>query len=235
MEIHKPKPIHNWRDFLKEVGIIVLGVSIALAAEQTVEYFHWRSEVAQARQALRAEITAVDEFYLWRVAIAPCLDSRLAKAQQAIDEIAAGHKIEAPDVNVRGTGALLSDSEWQSERSAQTLTHFPRQELAKMSRFYAQVPEFVTWETKEADAWWALRVLELSGEGIGAEDLSQLRLNLQVARHHGWLIELNARRMLAVSDALGVGRPRPDRERVSKFCTMKGADFARYLDEKEPR
>jgi len=36
MEIHKPKPIHNWREFLKEVGIIVLGVGIALAAEQAV-------------------------------------------------------------------------------------------------------------------------------------------------------------------------------------------------------
>ena len=32
MEIHKPKPIHNWRDFIKEVGTIVLGVSIALGA-----------------------------------------------------------------------------------------------------------------------------------------------------------------------------------------------------------
>jgi dihydropteroate synthase len=33
MDIHKPKPIHNWRDFLKEVGTIVLGVSIALAQQ----------------------------------------------------------------------------------------------------------------------------------------------------------------------------------------------------------
>ena len=67
------------------------------------------------------------------------------------------------------------------------------------------------------------------------DDPSQLRLNLQVARHHGWLIELNARRMPAVSDGLGVGRPKPDTERISKFCTMNGADFARYLDAKEPR
>jgi hypothetical protein len=30
MEIHKPKPVHGWRDFAKEVGIIVLGVLSAL-------------------------------------------------------------------------------------------------------------------------------------------------------------------------------------------------------------
>jgi hypothetical protein len=30
MDIHKPKPIHNWREFLKEYAIIVLGVLTAL-------------------------------------------------------------------------------------------------------------------------------------------------------------------------------------------------------------
>jgi hypothetical protein len=43
VEIHKPKPIHNWREFLKEVGTIVLGVCVALGAEQTVEWVHWRN------------------------------------------------------------------------------------------------------------------------------------------------------------------------------------------------
>lgn len=34
MHIHLPKPLHGWREFLAEVGIIVLGVLIALGAEQ---------------------------------------------------------------------------------------------------------------------------------------------------------------------------------------------------------
>lgn len=37
MDIHKPKPIHNWREFLSEIGVIVLGVLIALGAEQSIE------------------------------------------------------------------------------------------------------------------------------------------------------------------------------------------------------
>jgi hypothetical protein len=36
MDIHKPKLWHGLRDFLKEHGIIVLGVLTALAAEQAV-------------------------------------------------------------------------------------------------------------------------------------------------------------------------------------------------------
>ena len=49
MEFHKPKPIRNWREFLKEFGTIVLGVSVALAAEQAVEWWHWRGQVAETR------------------------------------------------------------------------------------------------------------------------------------------------------------------------------------------
>ena len=33
MEVHKAKPIHRWRDVLKEWGIIVLGVLTALAID----------------------------------------------------------------------------------------------------------------------------------------------------------------------------------------------------------
>ena len=28
MEVHRPKPIHHWREFVKEVGIIVLGGAV---------------------------------------------------------------------------------------------------------------------------------------------------------------------------------------------------------------
>jgi hypothetical protein len=37
MDIHKPKPIHNFREFLSEIGVIVCGVLIALILEQAVE------------------------------------------------------------------------------------------------------------------------------------------------------------------------------------------------------
>ena len=37
MHFHLPKPLHGWREFAGEVGIIVVGVLIALAAEQVVK------------------------------------------------------------------------------------------------------------------------------------------------------------------------------------------------------
>ena len=58
MDIHRPKSLESWREFAKEVGVIVLGVCIALAGEQTVEWLHWRYEIAEARHALDQEVAA---------------------------------------------------------------------------------------------------------------------------------------------------------------------------------
>jgi hypothetical protein len=56
MDIHKPKPWHGVREFLKEYAIIVVGVLTALGAEQAAEWGHRTEEVAQARKALHREI-----------------------------------------------------------------------------------------------------------------------------------------------------------------------------------
>ena len=77
MDVHKPKPVHTWREFLKEYAIIVLGVITALAAEQAVEWLHWRHEVELGRNAIAGEITAHNEWYRFRVAIAPCIERRM--------------------------------------------------------------------------------------------------------------------------------------------------------------
>ncbi len=58
MDIHKPKPFHGWREFLKEYGIIVLGVLTALAFEQVVEMIRDHSRAEETRRNVRAEIVA---------------------------------------------------------------------------------------------------------------------------------------------------------------------------------
>ena len=56
MDIHKPKPWHGVREFLKEYVIIVVGVLTALAAEQGVEWLHWRHQAEVTEARLEAEM-----------------------------------------------------------------------------------------------------------------------------------------------------------------------------------
>ena len=48
MHFHLPKPMHGWRDFAGEIAIIVIGVLIALGAEQVIESWTWERKVAGA-------------------------------------------------------------------------------------------------------------------------------------------------------------------------------------------
>src|SRR5438309_8052346 len=78
MHVHLPKPLHGWRAFAGEVGIIVVGVLIALGAEQVVQNFTWQRGVRDFRAALDTEVRfdlAASEF---RVGQTPCLTRRLA-------------------------------------------------------------------------------------------------------------------------------------------------------------
>ena len=67
MRFHLPKPLHGWREFAGEVGIIVLGVLIALGAEQLIETIRSRSEVAQFRSAVDHELASDLAAYRYRI------------------------------------------------------------------------------------------------------------------------------------------------------------------------
>jgi hypothetical protein len=55
MRIRLPKPLHGWRAFVGEVGIIVVGVLIALGGQQAMEAVHQGAQVRDMTNKLRAE------------------------------------------------------------------------------------------------------------------------------------------------------------------------------------
>jgi hypothetical protein len=57
LDVHAPhESVHTWKDFLIHIATIVIGLLIAIALEQTVEFFHHRHEVAETRAALHEEM-----------------------------------------------------------------------------------------------------------------------------------------------------------------------------------
>jgi cytochrome c oxidase cbb3-type subunit III len=48
MEIHKPKPIQNWRGFLKQLGIMLVGIGIVLAVPAAAQDHQYSAEQIQA-------------------------------------------------------------------------------------------------------------------------------------------------------------------------------------------
>src|SRR6185369_8319929 len=77
MHFHLPKPLHGWREFAGEVGIIVIGVLIALGAEQLVETAHWRHQVEAFRSVVHRELADNLGTYEYRIKENGCVKRRL--------------------------------------------------------------------------------------------------------------------------------------------------------------
>lgn len=90
MHVHVPKPLHGWRAFTGEVGIIVLGVLIALGAEQFVESLHWRQQVHETRTAIDAELSHDLAALQFRLDRRDCVTNRLAELDRWSRAIGSG-------------------------------------------------------------------------------------------------------------------------------------------------
>jgi hypothetical protein len=140
MHFRLPKPLHGWREFTGEVGIIVIGVLIALGAEQVVESFHWNAEAAKARAALRAEVRDDDlpQAYA-RLAIAPCLDAQLKQLQDAVDSNMDRSRFAALAKTYLPPSRTWDDEAWKAVVATGVLAHGGSQEMIQWSLPYRMI------------------------------------------------------------------------------------------------
>ncbi|HEX5261996.1 MAG TPA: hypothetical protein VFW13_00605 [Phenylobacterium sp.] len=137
MELHRPKLFHGWRELSKEVGVIVIGVAIALAGEETVRWLHEAGEVAEARKALRFEIAGNASSALFNVEEERCRSGYL-------DRVAAWAN-GGPRPLIKSTAGLGagSTSTWDVVKAG-AVAHMPLDERLAYSQFYSDV-EATRW------------------------------------------------------------------------------------------
>lgn len=144
MHFHLPKPLHGWREFAGEVGIIVIGVLIALGAEQVVEMLHWKHVAATARESLSGELDT-EFFTASEMAITqPCVDRQLQQVEAAV--LAPGPFRPVPSYSegpmnfvVRAPAKSWSDNIWQSISKDGTAGHFDRKTQLGLAFLYSTV------------------------------------------------------------------------------------------------
>ena len=78
------KPLRGWREFVGEVGIIVLGVLIALAAQQLVENLTTQRQVKDMNARLEGEISHDLVVAYQRIAINRCLMGQIVNMRDLL-------------------------------------------------------------------------------------------------------------------------------------------------------
>jgi hypothetical protein len=140
MDIHKPKPIRHWREFLSEIGIIVIGVLIALGAEQAAESLHWAHQVSEQRAALKDELGTNAVFFYERVAVSGCLSARINALSSALAKPGATWKAQGARTYATPWRAFPSQT-WQNALVSGAASHMDTSEVLAYGRIFSNVAD----------------------------------------------------------------------------------------------
>lgn len=129
--------------------MVVLGVLIALGAQQVVDDIQWRKAVRVTEEALASEIAASVVHSAERQMVYPCLRARLNQLVAKINADDPRWIGDPMPLGNEATGAPMlpaayrtpdrdwDDSVWEAAKGSGVFTHMPRQRVAAYSNLYA--------------------------------------------------------------------------------------------------
>jgi hypothetical protein len=220
MDVHKPKPWHGWREFLKELGTIVLGVSVALAAEQTVEWFHWHTQVRTAREVLAAELVTSIGNGTQRVAEFQCQEKRLEGIAEILDAATQSGTLP-PMAPIQGAPFRSWPSGvWNSVLNSQVASHFPREQLAELGSIYQTIQQANADNSLEFATWASLSGMFGPGRRFDPALDTALHAALTHARVYNFSMTIIGGQIAKDAQALDLPYTEADRKRIAHVIAV---------------
>jgi hypothetical protein len=205
----KLKPPHGWNAVAWELGIVTLGVVIALAAQQVVEGIHWRSEMRDFRTAVKAEISDNLATYPYRNGTNRCLVGRLDELQRWLDSWRAGRPLRLTAPIGMPTSLVVRTTVWDS-RDPETVSRMPLTEKLEYGSLYTEFANAEVHRLDERAAWVGLGDYDGATE-LDHQDLMRLQGLITRARLRLRRIDTNSVRFIKRATTLGI-RPVPNPE-----------------------
>ena len=186
------KPWHDWRNDARELAIVVVGVLIALLAQQVVQGWEWKDKVAAAERAMRHEMLWDNGPQLYQRAVMhPCAVQRLDAIRVAVE----GGK-------PRGQIAALIGSYWvpyfsydsvarDAANTSDIASHMPAQTMDLYAIIYTQMPPMTRDSEREAADLAQLRALSRSGGMLSPMEQEKILSAVEALRgddHLMWLV-----------------------------------------------
>lgn len=236
MHFHLPKPLHGWREFAGEVGIIVLGVLIALGAEALFQSWQWHRRADESRERLRAEVGHAFVVAEERVATEQCIDEQLTKVEDTV--LASGTSMrplplyrENGELNLtyvfRTPSRIWPDSAWQSVIAEGLSAHLSPDERKWLPVHYSEKARLDLLNTEENAAVGDLAAL-WKPLPLDAQTKSSFVRVIEQERHRNEAFASISRQMMKMIRDLGYTPSNTGRRKwlddsgTIKFCRSHG-------------
>jgi hypothetical protein len=216
MDIHKPKPWHGWRELLKEIVTIVIGVLIAIAFEQAVEWLHWRHKLADADAAVRFELHDDDlpQAYA-RILVRGCLEKQLDALTAALAADQPREAFSRLAKDYKPPFRTWDMNAWQTMVSSDVLTRLSAEETVHRSQAYNVVPALGVVNVQERRDATDLDALDPKPGALTATERDRTVLALQRLRMDNLQMFYGSLSLLNAGEGLGVKLTAKDKARVT--------------------
>ena len=217
MAKREAKPSFDWRESGRELAIVVLGVLIALLAQQVAQNWEWKQRVAAAVRSMKHELFYDDgpQIYM-RAAASPCAQAYLARIRAAVEagrpradiaQLAQGYWIQM----------LTYDSTALNHATASDVAvHMAPNDLEAFNQAYNSISMMDAVGTREAQDVARLRSLKATGGPLSDYETMEVLAAVEALRNADHRMWVGARWSLPAILAL---RGTLDPGRIQRFMT----------------
>lgn len=158
----KFEPPNGWRSLAWEVGVVVVGVLIALSAQQVADGLHWKEAVRQEKVNLDIDVRNAWDATSARRVVQPCISRRLADIARVLQRHERGQPLGIIGPIGRMTVWSSNQSALSMASSDGTLAHIPVKVRSAYFQVRSQTEEFQRAAWDERVAWRVLNRLNLA-------------------------------------------------------------------------
>jgi hypothetical protein len=225
MDIHKPKPVHGWRELLKEIGIIVIGVVIALGAEQAVESLHWMYQVDAGEAALKVAFLREADNIALRDVQSDCIAQRLSFLSQTVERASESGRLPAIQAIGHPPFTPWTIGAWDALVANDTVSHLPRKKMLDYVQIAQRTAVLSAMSDRENDQWTILDSVVGPGRRLSDVEAEQLRVTLAQAAESNRLMRRTSSRLRELVNGTGLVEPSESADAMTRAVLGK-ADAA---------
>jgi hypothetical protein len=186
MDFNRAKSLHRWRRLLGEVGIIVVGVLIALLLEQLVQNWEWSKKVSAAEQAMKREIFWDDGPQMYqRASIQPCVDAQLDAIRLAVESDQDRDVITELIANLYVPFLTYDTVAHENATASDIASHMSKDRVSLWTQAYAMLPMVDKASAMESANSARLRAFKRTGGRVSDAEGMELLQAVEAVRNDG--------------------------------------------------
>jgi len=202
MRLRFLKPVNGWAGFLTELAIVVLGVLIALGAQQLIDNWQGKRDVAAFRSAVDTELAQNMRAYQKRIEQSACVASRLDQLEAWHREWQDGSGPTLTSTIGRPLAFSLNFDVWQTG-SAMIVGRMPLKPRLAYAGLYSSLETYDMLRFREVAVWQTMYAYD-GAVRLSGPEVNSLRGLILSARTIDRSMRINLPGLIEEAAKLGI-------------------------------